>query len=153
MTEQPTRYPRTFSGMLSSLVVLVVLVLGVVGFQALRQSDPTDPVVPIDYRAAAAVRRGAASFTLAAPPSLPAGWIATSATFTPGADESWHLGLLTEDRHYVGVEQALASARRWCAPMSTSRRSRVMTSPSTGSSGSSGPTRAATSPWFTTPRR
>jgi hypothetical protein len=41
-----------------------------------------------------------------APRSLPPGWIATSVRFTPGQDQAWHLGTLTGDRKYVGLEQA-----------------------------------------------
>ena len=33
------------------------------------------------------------------------GWIATSVRFQNGRDQSWHLGCLTGERRYVGLEQ------------------------------------------------
>jgi hypothetical protein len=39
---------------------------------------------------------------------LPKGWIATSARFGPDA---WHLGVLTPDDKYVGLEQATGGAK------------------------------------------
>jgi len=40
-----------------------------------------------------------------APEELPEGWIATSVRYAAGDAPLWHLGMLTDDRLYVGVEQ------------------------------------------------
>jgi hypothetical protein len=40
---------------------------------------------------------------------LPLGWKATSATYTRGVSPTWHLGTLTNDGKYVGVEEARTS--------------------------------------------
>ena len=39
------------------------------------------------------------------PAGLPAGWIATSATFIPGDDPAFGVGMLTDDEQFVGVRQ------------------------------------------------
>ena len=44
-----------------------------------------------------------------APDRLPLGWKATSATYTRGVSPTWHLGMLTDDTKYVGVEEARES--------------------------------------------
>jgi hypothetical protein len=44
-----------------------------------------------------------------APDRLPLGWKATSATYTHGVSPTWHLGMLTDDTRYVGVEEASES--------------------------------------------
>ena len=53
-------------------------------------------------------REAAATFDVIAPKSLPKGWIATSARFGP---EAWHLGVLTADDKYIGLEQTTTSAK------------------------------------------
>ena len=76
---------------------------------------------------------------------LPLGWKATSATYTRGVSPTWHLGMLTDDAKYVGVEEARdehrgprRGARR------RGRRARARTSPSAARPGRPGPTRAGT---------
>ncbi len=46
-----------------------------------------------------------------APARLPLGWKATSATYTRGVSPTWHLGTLTDDDKYVGVEEARTSIK------------------------------------------
>ena len=41
----------------------------------------------------------------------PLGWKATSATYTRGVSPTWHLGTLTNDDEYVGVEEARTSIK------------------------------------------
>ncbi len=90
--------------MLRSVGVLLALVLGFVGYQTLLGDDP-DPVPVIDYTVVAEAARSSAPFEVLAPEHLPTGWRATSARYTPGPPANWHLGLLTTDDKYVGLEQ------------------------------------------------
>lgn len=92
------------------MVVLVVLVLAFVLFRDLNRSDPPSPVRAVEYVQAAEFAREQASFDLVAPASLPEGWRATTVEYVPGSDDLWHLGLLTDEDRYVGLEQADASA-------------------------------------------
>lgn len=92
---------------------MIVLVGGIIGFVVLRdvtRDDPPSPVRTIDYAPDAAYAREQAGFDVVAPAALPEGWRATTAGYVGGAGESWHLGLLTDEDRYVGLEQSGASA-------------------------------------------
>lgn len=106
MSEQPGRYQRSFTGLIAAMAVLVALVVAYVLIRGIARTDPPNPAQPVDYRQPAHYARSVADYPLLAPGRLPSGWIATSVRFTPGADQSWHLGTLTGDREYVGLEQA-----------------------------------------------
>lgn len=92
------------------MLVLVVLVLAFVLFRDLNRSDPPSPVRAVEYIQAAEFASEQASFDLVTPASLPEGWRATTVEYVPGNDDRWHLGLLTDEDRYVGLEQADASA-------------------------------------------
>jgi len=105
VSQQSARYQRTFSGMVGAMVVLLIVVLSFVLLRALNRSDVEDPVKPIEYAENLEYWQSQASFEILAPPSLPDGWIATSVRFESAEPQSWHLGVLTGDDHYVGIEQ------------------------------------------------
>ena len=92
-----------------SVAVLSALVLALWGFGQLFVTTPDDTIKPIDYLETARSARPAAEFELLAPATLPKGWTATSARFTP---TSWHLGVVTDDEEYVGLEQAKVEAEQ-----------------------------------------
>lgn len=91
---------------------MLVTVLAVVGFAAFRgvtrDNDPT-PVRTVEYARLVEVARADKQLLVAAPARLPKGWKATSATYDDGASPTWHLGMLTDHRTYVGVEESRSS--------------------------------------------
>jgi hypothetical protein len=105
------RYTRSTGGLVGAMLVTVVAVVGFWGINALKTDHEVTPVPAVDY--AAMVRAGRADHKLRvmAPPSLPSGWKATSATYATGTDPTWHLGTLTEKGKYVGVEEARGGVR------------------------------------------
>lgn len=105
MGERPGRYQRSTAGMIGSMIVLLVVVVLFVGFRGAVRDQPDNRVRPVDYAAPAAYAREQADFVIA-PRELPAGWVATSVRFTDGDEPAWHLGVLTEEERYVGLEQA-----------------------------------------------
>ncbi|MGN6128709.1 MAG: DUF4245 domain-containing protein [Nocardioidaceae bacterium] len=111
MSEQPGKYQRSVSGLIGALAVLLVVIGVVAALQALNRPHRPDPVQPVDYRTPAKYAAKQARFDLLVPPSLPAGWTATTVRFTGGADQHWHLGCLDQDGHYVGLEQGEQSVR------------------------------------------
>ena len=110
MSTQAGRYQRSFSGMVGALIVLLLVIGGYVAFRAVNRNDVKDPVTAIDWHGPATYATEQADFEVLTPSSLPRGWIATSARWTGGREPHWHLGLLTTQRQYVGVEQEDRSA-------------------------------------------
>lgn len=103
------RYTRSINGMVGAMVVVFLVVLAFVVFRAAVRSDVTTTVENVDYAQPAAFAQEDAGFEILAPPELPEGWRSTSVRYVPGVDERWHLGLLTDEGRYVGVEQARSS--------------------------------------------
>ena len=109
MSEQAGRYERSASGMIGAMLVLLLVIAAFLVFREINRTTLEPPVRNIDYVQVAEFARSEASFPVLAPASLPSGWRATSATYTPEPDEAWHLGVLTDDGKYVGLEQAPSS--------------------------------------------
>ena len=103
------RYQRSSGGLIGALVVTVGAVVAFVMFRALTSDDEPTPVRAIDYSASVQNARTDGKLAVLAPDRLPLGWKATSATYTRGVSPTWHLGLLTGDTKYVGVEEARTS--------------------------------------------
>jgi hypothetical protein len=106
MSSQPGRYQRSFRGMIGAMFVLLLVVAAFVAFRSAVRNDPADPVKAVDYKHPAQFARDEADFDVLVPRELPDGWIATSVRYVGGQEQSWHLGLLTPERRYVGLEQA-----------------------------------------------
>ncbi len=112
MSQAPSGRPSR-SGMswrwadvIRSLVVLVAIIGAVALYQAVLTEDPAPPNRSVEYATAAEAARDDANYPLLAPPRLPDGWRATSVRYTPGEEWSWHLGVVTSDEQYVGLEQS-----------------------------------------------
>lgn len=103
---RPERPRASLGDMLRSVGLLLVPIGLFLGYQALVQ-DVRDPAPPIDYTTAVESARAAAPFTVLAPADLPAGWRATSARYLPGEQPHWHLGVLTAEDQYIGLEQVM----------------------------------------------
>ena len=91
--------------MVGAMVVLLLVIAGYVAFRAVNRNDVEDPVKAMDWKGPASYATEQADFEVLSPSALPRGWIATSARWTGGREPHWHLGLLTERRQYVGLEQ------------------------------------------------
>ena len=65
--------------------------------------QPDRPTSTIELDDAVTGARAMAKFDVIAPAELPAGAVATSARFKPSL---WHLGVLTKNDRYLGLEQA-----------------------------------------------
>ncbi len=111
MSGQAGRYQRSFGGLIGAMVVLVAVIVGWVAFRSVFSDNPDSAVRVVDYREDLPVAREAAEFDLLAPDRLPTGWRSTSARFTPMPKQAWHLGVLTDDDDYVGLEQSDRSVR------------------------------------------
>src|SRR4051794_15582891 len=105
------RYTRSTGGLVGAMIVTVVAVVAFWGLNALKTDHDTTPVRAVDYTAMMRAGRADHKLLVMAPPSLPDGWKATSATYETGTTPSWHLGMLTDTGKYVGVEEALGGVK------------------------------------------
>ncbi len=104
------------SGLVGALIVSLGLMAAVGLMTFFQARDTEDPVPPYDYSADLAAAREQAPFDVLAPQTLPPGWYATSGRWTAaGPEKEWHLGLLTDDGRYVGLEQSNAVSTRFIA--------------------------------------
>jgi hypothetical protein len=110
--------------MVGAMVVLVAILVAWVAFKSLTTRQPDHPVQTVDYAQVVAPAKRAASFDLVAPPSLPAGWRATSVNFNDQSAPRWHLGVLTDEGRYVGLEQSERSVRSMVADYVDERSTR-----------------------------
>jgi hypothetical protein len=111
VSQPSARYRRSAGGMVGAMLVLGVLIIGWVAIRSLTSDAPTSAVQRVDYARDVPVARKAADFDLVAPPRLPQGWQATTVRYTPAPGAHWHLGVLTDARRYVGLEQSRDSVR------------------------------------------
>lgn len=95
-------------------VLNMVLSLGAISLVAggiylfIPHDEDKDPIKTVDTRVEIETVRRAAPYAVAAPEGLPTGWRATSVSYRAKSDLGavWHLGYLTPDKEYVGVEQS-----------------------------------------------
>lgn len=92
-----------------SMVVIGLIVLGLYAFGRLFTQEPDSPVDAVDYATIVDQARPAAGFDLLAPSKLPKGWEANSASLNI---DWWHLGVVTNDDEYIGLEQIKGSTDR-----------------------------------------
>jgi hypothetical protein len=94
-------------GMVGAMLVLFAVIGAYVAFRAVNRTEPESQVRAVDYQQTLEYARQT-DFPVLAPASLPDGWRATSADFVP-KPARWHLGLLTDENRYVGIEQSRGS--------------------------------------------
>lgn len=108
MSEQGApRYPRTFHGLIVSMVVLVIAVVAFWALNNLTHSTPTTDQ-RVDYlHNVTEIQQAGAPLKVIYPRTLPKGWKATSADYTPpagvGTKASWSLGVVTDHDTFVGL--------------------------------------------------
>lgn len=113
--EGSSRYPRTFGGLIASMLVLVVIVVPVVLIIQWR-GDETRKIRGGDQPAAADWRSAVksaeeAKISVVHPSSLPAGWYAnTDPTYKGGDEPDWTMGFVKGESSYVGVETSTRPA-------------------------------------------
>ncbi len=104
------------SGLIGAMAVSLALIGCFFAFSFFQSGSSTDPAPSVDYTGVLAQARSQAPFPVLAPTSLPAGWHATSVDWNgSGPENAWHLGLLTNQDEYVGLEQGNAIAQTFIA--------------------------------------
>jgi hypothetical protein len=99
------RYPRTFGGLIGSMIVLVLAVVAYWVLQNVTHDQPDGEPVGYDYKSTVTAIQSA-DLTVAYPSSLPDGWIANGEpAFTPGDRPVWRMAMLTDDERFIGIHQ------------------------------------------------
>jgi hypothetical protein len=113
-TAAPARasYQRTSGGLVGAMLVTVVVVIGFVAVRGITNDPGSTPVQSVDYQLTVHAARAAKQLMVPAPTQLPAGWKATSVSYTDGPSPTWHLGMLTKGRKYIGIEEARTSTAK-----------------------------------------
>lgn len=101
------RYPRTFNGLIASMVVCVVAVVGYWVLQNGTHSAPKATPDAVDYLGTVKeIQAGGRSVVY--PASLPKGWKATDARYTPptqaGQGATWAVPMLTASGRFAGLQ-------------------------------------------------
>ncbi|MDP9820581.1 DUF4245 domain-containing protein [Nocardioides massiliensis] len=110
---RPGRYQRSTPALIGSLIVVLAGVGLFVGFRSLVRDDvQVDPRALNEQEYAAVLSAARDQVPAVAPNALPEDWITTSMRFTPEPTPRFHLGMLTDERRYVGVEQSRAAVER-----------------------------------------
>jgi hypothetical protein len=105
------RYPRTFGGLIGSLIVAVAVVVGYWVAQNLTHDAGTS-ITPVHYLSQVAtvqqaqVAGEAGDLKAVYPTSIPQGWSANSSGYVPGKHPQWRLGFLTGSDTFIGIAQA-----------------------------------------------
>lgn len=108
MSEQAGRYQRSTSGLVGALIVTLVVIGAFVAFRALNRERLEIKPEAVDYLGSVRYIEEAGD-SVAYPPTLPKGWICTTAHYTPGRDPEWDLGTLTASGKFVGLREEDAS--------------------------------------------
>jgi hypothetical protein len=103
--EKPSRYDRSFGGLLAAMVVTVLFVAAYVGFRAFIREQPDLQPDSVNYLSCVSDLQGDGT-TVVYPVELPAGWLDTSVAFERGDPPSWRIGILTDRGEFVGVVQS-----------------------------------------------
>ena len=104
VSEQPSRYTRSFGGMTGALIVTVLFVLAFVAWRGLFRTDVDSAPVAVDWQESVELAQQA-DLEVVHPRELPAGWTATSVELSAGDDPRWGLGVLTGDGDFIGIRQ------------------------------------------------
>lgn len=104
MSQQPSRYTRSFGGMTGALIVTVLFVIAFVAWRSLFRTDTDDTPPTVEWQESVELA-DQAGLQVVRPRELPEGWAATSVDLFAGDDPRWGLGVLTDDGDFVGIRQ------------------------------------------------
>jgi Protein of unknown function (DUF4245) len=115
--ERPSRgYQRSAPALIGAMLAVMGLIVAIWALSRFQHRDLPDPARPVNYTAQLAVARQSAPFDVLAPASTPPGWRATSVSWDgQPPDLTWHLGFLTAQDQYVGLEQGSAPSAAFVA--------------------------------------
>ncbi|MGH3473242.1 MAG: DUF4245 domain-containing protein [Nocardioidaceae bacterium] len=111
MSQAKSSYRRSANGLIGALIAVLLTIAFVWGLTWFQRRSTPNPAATVSYASSLQVARQLAGFQVLAPTPKPTWWRCTSVAYTPGThhDTSWHLGGLTTDGQYIGLEQGIES--------------------------------------------
>jgi hypothetical protein len=103
VSEQPSRYQRSASGLVGALVITLVVIGGYVAFRAATRDNVDLQPTAVDYREAVMALHDAGT-DVVHPTSVPSDWTVTSIDSRPGRELVWGMGILTPSG-FAGVRE------------------------------------------------
>ncbi len=104
MSEQPSRYTRSFNGMIGALLITMVFVMAFVLWRAIFRADVDNGSPTVEWQESVGLAESA-GLEVVHPRDLPKGWKATSVDLFAGDDPRWGLGVLTDEGDFIGIRQ------------------------------------------------
>ncbi len=108
MSEKPSRYDRTFPGLIGAMIVTLLAVVAFVAWRGTFRDNKEVEVPTVDWRQSVELAQEA-NLPIVAPTDLPDGWRATSVDLVAVGDQRWGMGVLTDSESFVGLRQQDAS--------------------------------------------
>lgn len=105
----PNRYQLPITSMVGAMLVVVGVVAAFVVWRSLNSDNAAVPVPTVDYQSWVRASQQDNRLVTLVPSALPTGWRATSASYNSGVSPHLHIGLLTADAKYVGLEEGIDS--------------------------------------------
>lgn len=99
------RTQRSVAGMVGALIVVVLVAL--LWVKVGGSDEKPTPLPAVDWQAWVKAGRADGKLVVLAPARLPAEWRATSATYESGNAPQWRMGMLTDTRKFIGIEESL----------------------------------------------
>lgn len=104
VTEAEARRVRP---MMSGIVALAVALVTAIGWYYVgRPDESAQPVRTVEWKPWVKSGQQDGKLVMVAPRALPNGWRSTSARYVSGVNPRWHLGMLTQDGKFVGLDEA-----------------------------------------------
>lgn len=106
MQRKPNRYELPMMTVISALLVSAAVVIAFVLVRGALRTEVDTEVPTVEYSHLLRSGQEDGKLLMLSPKPMPSGWRATSATYRAGAEPRWHLGILTSDQKYVGIDEA-----------------------------------------------
>lgn len=102
-TQGKRSYPRTFGGLIGSMIVAVIVIVAYWALQNATHTRPTYKSEPVEYLQTVKYAQEG-GYTLVYPTELPQGAYASAIRFAPGTQPTWGLSILDADGEYIGIQ-------------------------------------------------
>ncbi|MFL6021953.1 MAG: DUF4245 family protein [Marmoricola sp.] len=97
---------RRIRPMMSGIIALAVaLAAAILWYYAGKPSDDQQPVQTVEWKPWVKAGQADKKLLMVVPTALPSGWRATSASYQSGVSPAWHLGMLTAQGKFVGLDE------------------------------------------------